>query len=385
MEKKTSVKENIGARVESSRRRRLSLSRWPRRPRRRARGVGGKTRVRDFFLVGRVFAAAEPPQPLDSRRGYGDFDRDFASGTLDPDFVAFNSNNRRYHYPARAYAPFRSSWFQTDPLRRALSQRIAASLTGRSPFHFVGARPTISTDPSGLETDCDYFARDLAGYAEIYRNEGNELDRMPEGSMVQTVTTPAVKLSRLVACRYIPDPHNYAWGPLILIPAGYDCAKHGGYRGAAKDQLEASPIIPSEPTGFCTGLTQGGQQSELYRHVAASISSVLANNSVQVDAWVTLVECPEVRATCCCGLGTNTHSRGPHPRSSDSVRTQMDCLQNIAELIGDRIGMSAGTILADFMNGKVAKEDAIAALKALMCAGPDESCSPIYSAKECCW
>jgi len=63
----------------------------------------------------------------------------------------------------------------------------------------------------------------------------------------------------------------------------------------------------------------------------------------------------------------------------------MDCLQNIAELIGDRIGMSAGTILADFMNGKVAKEDAIAALKALMCAGPDESCSPIYSAKECCW
>jgi len=123
MEKKTSVKENIGARVESSRRRRLSLSRWPRRPRRRARGVGGKTRVRDFFLVGRVFAAAEPPQPLDSRRGYGDFDRDFASGTLDPDFVAFNSNNRRYHYPARALAPFRGVFLSKDPLLQVMPSR----------------------------------------------------------------------------------------------------------------------------------------------------------------------------------------------------------------------------------------------------------------------
>jgi hypothetical protein len=35
---------------------------------------------------------------------------------LDPDFVDFNSVNRRYHFPARFYLPFRGVFAQVDPL-----------------------------------------------------------------------------------------------------------------------------------------------------------------------------------------------------------------------------------------------------------------------------
>jgi hypothetical protein len=35
---------------------------------------------------------------------------------LDPDFVDFNSVNRRYHFPARFYTPFRAAFGQIDPI-----------------------------------------------------------------------------------------------------------------------------------------------------------------------------------------------------------------------------------------------------------------------------
>jgi hypothetical protein len=40
---------------------------------------------------------------------------------LDPNFVDFNSVNRRYHFPSRYYIPFRGVFGQVDPLR--ISQR----------------------------------------------------------------------------------------------------------------------------------------------------------------------------------------------------------------------------------------------------------------------
>ncbi len=68
----------------------------------------------------------------------------FSQKELDPDFVDFNSVNRRYHYPYRTYHPFRSAFAQVDPL-----------LTGgifnvRSKTHAL-LRPTLHADPLGLQ------------------------------------------------------------------------------------------------------------------------------------------------------------------------------------------------------------------------------------------
>jgi hypothetical protein len=46
--------------------------------------------------------------------------RDFPTGfetqkELDPDFIDFNSENRRYHFPARFYLPFKGTFAQLDP------------------------------------------------------------------------------------------------------------------------------------------------------------------------------------------------------------------------------------------------------------------------------
>lgn len=86
---------------------------------------------------------------------------------LDPDFVAFNSQNRRYHFPARFYIPARGVFGQADPLlthnwllqlhafgkrsdyARELSMPV--SRPGLHTYAYVGARATIKTDPSGLK------------------------------------------------------------------------------------------------------------------------------------------------------------------------------------------------------------------------------------------
>jgi len=61
---------------------------------------------------------------------------------LDPDFVAFNSENRRYHFPARVYLPIRGAFAQIDPL----VQEIASSPA----YSYAEDRPTSLVDPAGL-------------------------------------------------------------------------------------------------------------------------------------------------------------------------------------------------------------------------------------------
>jgi hypothetical protein len=69
---------------------------------------------------------------------------------LDPDFVDFNSVNRRYHFPARFYLPLRGMFGQLDPLVRRLLARVA-------PYAYVAASPTSSPDPTGEQAESDPF------------------------------------------------------------------------------------------------------------------------------------------------------------------------------------------------------------------------------------
>jgi RHS repeat-associated protein len=62
---------------------------------------------------------------------------------LDPDAVAFNSQNSRYHFPARTYIPLRANFIQIDPL--------AIGNPGRNQglYLYAMANPLIRIDPDG--------------------------------------------------------------------------------------------------------------------------------------------------------------------------------------------------------------------------------------------
>jgi RHS repeat-associated protein len=86
---------------------------------------------------------------------------------LDPDFLAFNSNNRRYHFPARTYFPFRATFSAIDPLSidsfaPHIAMLIQTALNSRSSYisffdffkisnyQYVGGNPVRTLDPLGL-------------------------------------------------------------------------------------------------------------------------------------------------------------------------------------------------------------------------------------------
>jgi hypothetical protein len=78
-----------------------------------------------------------------AKRSHALFSHRFLSQKeLDPDFVDFNSVNRRYHYPARAYRPMLAGFIQLDALW------ISGIMTTRYRYSM---RPTFSVDPTGLQ------------------------------------------------------------------------------------------------------------------------------------------------------------------------------------------------------------------------------------------
>jgi RHS repeat-associated protein len=64
---------------------------------------------------------------------------------LDPDFIAANSQSRRYHFPARFYVPFRAIFAQIDP------QATRSAGTRRALYLYVMANPLMLVDPDGRE------------------------------------------------------------------------------------------------------------------------------------------------------------------------------------------------------------------------------------------
>jgi len=75
---------------------------------------------------------------------------------LDPDFLAFNSQNRRYHFPARFYLSFRGVFGQADAvqfavLRSAKTRAAFDQILGFSErYSYPSENPLVLVDPRGL-------------------------------------------------------------------------------------------------------------------------------------------------------------------------------------------------------------------------------------------
>jgi hypothetical protein len=97
---------------------------------------------------------------------------------LDPDAVAFNSQNNRYHFPARFYLPFRATWGQRDPLVLLLD--LLNFQTPLSCYTYVGGRPTETVDPLGLMSPAPDGFDDYWTWAKKFAKQFNRWPSVEE-------------------------------------------------------------------------------------------------------------------------------------------------------------------------------------------------------------
>jgi hypothetical protein len=70
---------------------------------------------------------------------------------LDPDFVAFNSENRRYHFPHRTLVAVRGGFLQLDPLVQSAEPSSRRVLVR---YALCASNPVLMVDPTGLQEEC---------------------------------------------------------------------------------------------------------------------------------------------------------------------------------------------------------------------------------------
>ncbi len=105
----------------------------------------------------------------------GHFITSFCTGKeLDPDFLAFNSNSYRYHFPARFYLLNRGVFGQVDPMLRRHGWNSMLS----NQYSYVRDLPTGLVDPKGLipfnfEVKCGACSGVLSG---SLTDKGNDED-----------------------------------------------------------------------------------------------------------------------------------------------------------------------------------------------------------------
>src|SRR5436190_20279110 len=81
---------------------------------------------------------------LEAEQSQSEFHDEFLTQKeLDPDSIAFNSQNSRYHFPARFYLPSRSVFGQVDLVaRKGITNEL---------YQYGKHHPTGSVDPLGLQ------------------------------------------------------------------------------------------------------------------------------------------------------------------------------------------------------------------------------------------
>jgi len=91
-------------------------------------------------------------QPFQATEGVG-YQNRFNGKELDPDHLAYNSNNRRYHYPARGYASFIGRFLQSEPYGRIVFAR-TSPLTRRRLHSVLSSALFVFTDKPCTTRGC---------------------------------------------------------------------------------------------------------------------------------------------------------------------------------------------------------------------------------------
>ena len=248
----------------------------------------------------------------------------------------------------RFYSPVIGRWLSRDPIAEVAQRRqIQQALPGgallppdrdiQALYAFVGNNPIHRTDYLGL-TGCSDLIDNFMQLADsvntwVYWPDFNQ----------------AWALSVRIACAYVPA--DLRW-PLVVpgtCPNNY--------------------LTPSDTSGFCPQLSQGGQGADLFRHLGFNAAAKLGNTTPLSD-WAESQDCEEVRESCgCC----------PVPSQFIGPPT-LRCLEDQAEVIGDILGRRAGSILRRYMHEQVSHADARSQMQSLLCGsdcgqGVDHCCN----------
>jgi RHS repeat-associated protein len=134
---------------------------------------------------------------------------------LDPDAVAFNSQNNRYHFPFRLYLPSRGVFGQIDTLVRTRTVDLIRYYTSIELYAYVQSRPTTWVDPLGLKAVC----------CQGTDSKGN----------------PRSEDNCFVICNYsgdITNPYGHtSFGPSFSKQVGY--YPNGWHNDATKERFES--------------------------------------------------------------------------------------------------------------------------------------------------
>ncbi len=192
-------------------------------------------------------------------------------------------------------------------------------------YGFAESNPLTAADPSGL-TDCSDFIDNVMDAAErinVWWHGPDYFQRLD--------------LTVWIACAYLPS--SFRW--VYVVP------------GTCPNPYEN----PTGAAGFCPQLSQGGQDEQLYRHLAFSMSAKLQGTTF-LSEFAESRDCGEVRESCGCEC--------PPSKRKDPSRA---CLQDQAEVIGDILGREAGRALKKYMNDQITGGAARAELSSLLCGG----------------
>ena len=250
-------------------------------------------------------------------------------------FDAETGLHYNYH---RYYDPLTGRYTQPDPIGFAGGDVNWYAYVGNNPINLI--------DVLGL-SGCTDFVETI-------------IQRINEQIAAEQTAGPACTISESekaetkIVCEYVP------------------VSAHVGVTG---DCNGLSFREPQDYSGFCPQLSQGGQNAQLYRHLAFNIRASLTEGVLlsTVLQWRPEYEdCNQLQASCGC-------HQMPSAATSSSAKNYPRCLQNQAEVIGDRLGVSVGLVLKNYLDGKIPEWDARNQLKVLLCG---KSCG--VTADSCC-
>jgi RHS repeat-associated protein len=257
---------------------------------------------------------------------------------------------------ARYYGPSTGRWLSQDPVALVSTggrlhdismagNRSDGQQRHANAYMYSFNCPTLFLDPSGT-TACTDFVDELMGFTT------RALGRPTSNRIRPNV----VGLAELIVCRWVPSPHRAA-----LVRFG-TC-----------DRLKVDYVRQKKFDGFCPQLTMGGQNADVYRHIAFNSGAYL----IFILRWLSdaaeAQDCRELRESCdCANIKVPVSCLENPPRR---------CLENQAEVIGDIIGRRVGTVLHDYAKGNVSFDEARDSIKKSLCdlkrcdADADHCCS----------
>jgi hypothetical protein len=158
-----------------------------------------------------------------------------------PDFVGSLSVNRRYHYPARAFTPFRAAFIQIDPLVANLNASSQSRLRRQLPLYLISWNsPALRVDPRGLDVDVNDCVRAMGEVFKEFSEQFPFLEVTCSPTFVCTCDCDGLKGHKppTDGAPAVTHPRKHFWNSPEIIVCTERVNRQGGGVGVGYFQLK---------------------------------------------------------------------------------------------------------------------------------------------------